>query len=330
MSQVEEEEEKHVPIVMTKDNIKAGLSQIGKTFDGSSVSFIKLNLDGKELDVLSDELGNYKHLRYINFSGNHFDNIEILKTLPYILKLELSSNRLSSLDVFSSHDSFHYLQHLDLSKNLISTLTSLSLPKLTHLKLSNNQISSVSDFKGHDSLKILELRGNKLTSLEGIHNLTALEELWLAENAIKSLHGLLNLPHLKKLHLRKNNFNTFDSDKLPQLPHLSYINFRENEIVEVNQLNLFSVYHNLIKIVVADNPLKVEPPGEIKKEVLIALPRLKFIGKEEITNEEREDALNEAAERKRLAEEARKEAEKTAKEVLNEEHEKGEGEEDEG
>lgn len=316
MSEGEEAEvEKHVPVQMTPDHIKSGLSQIGKTFDGSSVSFIKLDLENKELDLTSDTLSHYKHLRYVNLSGNHFDQVSVLSTLPYILKLDLRSNRLSSLSLFNDPSTFHYLQHLNLSKNQITTLTSIALPKLSTLVLTSNQISSIQDFSGHASLKSLDLRGNKLVNLQGLHDLTALEELWLAENALTSISGLKNAESLKKIHLRKNTIAGFEIKDLPDLPSLNYLNFRENEVSDAASVGNLKVYPMLSKVVVADNPIKPEPSGDVKKEILVVLPSLKWIGKEEVTVEEREEAIAEAAERKRLAEEARLEAERAAKEA---------------
>lgn len=311
----EEEVEKHIPVILTKENIKAGLSVIGKTFDGASVAYLKLNLSEKELDGLCEELRHYKHLRYANLSMNRLAEINILAEFPYLLKVELTSNRISSLEIFNSPHTFQYLQTLDISKNLITLLTPIELPKLTHLKLMNNQISSASAFKGHPSLKVLELRANKLASLEGISDMPELEELYLAENSINSLCGLNKLPKLRKIHMRKNTISALEKEKLPDLHGLAYLNIRENEFVEVSSLGLLQKYLNLVKIVIADNPVKAEPSGDVKKECLIALPQLKFLGKEEITAEEREDAVGEAAERKRLAEEAKKEAEKAAEEA---------------
>jgi Leucine-rich repeat (LRR) protein len=328
MSEAEEAEvEQHTPVPLTLDHIKSGLSQIGKTFDGSSVSFIKLDLENKELDIASDLLRNYQNLRHLNLSGNHFEDISVVSSLPYILKLDIRGNRLSSLSLFNDSSTFLYLQHLNLSKNQITTLTSLSLPKLQSLNLSQNQISKISDFSGHGSLKSLDLRGNKLTSLEGLNDLTALEELYAAENAITSIHGIKNAGSLKRLHLRKNALAGFEAKGLPALPNLVYLNFRENEVTESSSIGNLEVFPQLVKIVVADNPIKPEPSGDVKKEVLIVLPQLKFIGKEEVTAEEREEAIAEAAERKRLAEEARLEAERAAKEAL-ESGEVKEGEED--
>jgi hypothetical protein len=61
----------------------------------------------------------------------------------------------------------------------------------------------------------------------------------------------------------------------------------------------------------------------VKKEVLILYPDLENVNGEPVEPEEREDAIAEAAERVRLAEEARLEAERLAKEAEEQ------GEEDE-
>lgn len=327
MSDAEEVEvEKHIPVQMTAEHIKSGLSQIGKTFDGSSVSYIKLDLENKELDIPSPLLSNYKHLRYMNLSNNHFENLEVLSNLPFLIKLDLKGNRLvTGLSLFEDASKFQYLQYLDLSKNGIQVLTGIALPKLETLKLSFNQIAKIENFSGHSSLRSLELRGNKLVSLENLHNLTNLEELFLAENGLTSLAGIVNAPNLKKIHARKNTLAGFENKTLPHLPSLTYLNFRENEVVEMKDVGNLAGFAGLQKIVVADNPLKPEPSGDVKKEILIVLPGLKFIGKEEVTAEEREDAVGEAAERRRLAEEARIEAERAAKEAMENAEDKPEG-----
>ena len=245
MSEGETEQvEQVIPVIMTKENIRSGLSQIGKTFDGASIAYIKLDLKGKELDGVCEDLGHYKHLRQANLSGNHFTEVNILDSLPYLLKLELGSNRLTSLDVFNNPHTFQYLQSLDLAENQIQALTPIQLPRLVHLNLKGNKISTAAEFKGHGTIRILELRKNKLASLHGIGNMTALEELYLAENAITSLDGLHNLCALRKINLRKNTISNFEEEKLPDLEELAYLNIRENEFVEINRLGQLKKYKN--------------------------------------------------------------------------------------
>ena len=255
MSDAEEEVEKHIPVIMTKENIKGGLSLIGKTFDGSSFSFIKLSLENKELDGVCEDLGHYKHLRDINLSGNHLDNINVLSKLPYILKLNLVGNKLSSLEIFNNSHSFQYLQTLNLSKNMIKSLSGIHLPKVTHLILSENQIASAHDFKGHDGLKVLDLVKNKLTSLQGIHNMASLEELYLENNKINSLAGLQNLPNLKRIQLRKNAFATILEDHLPDLPQLIRFHHIHITIVEV------FTGHSPDKCIVGSSGSRMNGPG---------------------------------------------------------------------
>ena len=305
-----------IPEAMTKESIHQGLSKIGKTFDGSSVAYIKLDLKGKAFDVLCEELALYRHLREANLSGNYFTQVKVLEALPCLLRLELGGNRLTSLELFNNPHTFQYLQSLDLSENLIQALSPISLPRLVHLNLKGNKIESAADFKGHTGIRLLELRKNKLTSLHGIGNMSALEELDLAENAITSLEGLHNLGALRKINLRKNAISSFDEESLPELEQISYLNIRENEFVEIIRLGLLKKYRSLARLVIADNPVRAEPSGDVKKECLVALPQIKVLGKEEITAEEREDAIAEAMERMRLAEAAKGEAERLAQEAL--------------
>jgi Leucine-rich repeat (LRR) protein len=54
---------------------------------GFSYAFTCLNLDGKNVQEITDVLGSYKHLREINLSNNDLlDIAEVLK-LDYLTKL---------------------------------------------------------------------------------------------------------------------------------------------------------------------------------------------------------------------------------------------------
>lgn len=71
--------------ILKKEQIQAGLSQVSRThgrllsliryLDGSSVAFMNLNLEEKELEDLGLEITVYTHLRYINASKNAIKSI---------------------------------------------------------------------------------------------------------------------------------------------------------------------------------------------------------------------------------------------------------------
>ena len=111
MSEESEHEEEEVipPKYMTHDLIKENLSQVGKTYDGNSVAMMTLDLSGKEVCDMCPELSSYKHLRYIDLSGNKLPAIDDLKKIPHVLTLNASSNEITALDPFNHDTAFAFL-----------------------------------------------------------------------------------------------------------------------------------------------------------------------------------------------------------------------------
>jgi hypothetical protein len=64
MSGAEQEEEEEIapPKYCTPELIKEHLCQIGKTMDGNSFAFLRLDLKDQEVINLSDEVGSYQNL----------------------------------------------------------------------------------------------------------------------------------------------------------------------------------------------------------------------------------------------------------------------------
>jgi Leucine-rich repeat (LRR) protein len=317
------------PKVLTGEVIKRAVSQLGRTYDGTSFAFVRLDITDREIEYLNDELANYQHLRYLEFGGNSFNSIDVLAKLPYALRINLKGNRVSSLSAFQTEEAFQFLQHLELTGNQVPSLVPLSLPRLLVLNLNQNAVRTCENFTGHPTLTRLTLKGNQLKSLVGLKGLPALTELCVAENEVKSLVGLEDLPALKRLHLRKNAIESFElteDESLPDLPALEYLNLTENKLTEVKALRPLSTYGSLRSLNLKGTPLGEELADNAKKEVLIVLSRLAVINKEEVTTEDREDAVAEAAERHRIAEEAKLEAERLAREAEEEANRKDEEE----
>ena len=319
---------------LTLDVIKTSLSKVGKTFgilhtDGTSFAYVKLDLTNKNLAALSEELGSYQQLRYLMLGSNSLSDISVLAKLRFLLTLEAPNNRLTDLSLFNRPDLFHFLRHLDLSKNLLPSLPPLHLPDLRSLNLSHNRLTSASSFLGHPTLQLLELRGNQLVSLQGICNMPRLTHLYVAQNQIDTLAGLKDLPVLETIHMRGNKLERIDVSTLPILPALKYLNIRENPVTTTAELAKLGGFAGLQKLHVQGGPLAEEVGDNLKKEVLIVLPNLLVVNKEEVTPEEKEDAITEAAERAKAAEEARLEAERQAREAAKalEEQEKAKQEE---
>eukprot|EP00743_Colponemidia_sp_Colp-15_P001805 GILK01001970.1.p1 GENE.GILK01001970.1~~GILK01001970.1.p1 ORF type:complete len:331 (-),score=82.86 GILK01001970.1:137-1087(-) len=284
---------------LTSDILAQSLSRISKTVDGTGYAFTRLDVKDKGLTDLGEDIVKYQHIRHINVSNNQIEDISSVVSLPHLLSIDAQSNSIQALEPFNQ-DGLQFLQILNLSKNQITSLTAVKLPLLRSLNLNENQIETAETFPGHDQIQELELRSNKLTSLVGVRNIPRLQKLYLAENELESLTGLEALPALEYLHVRHNKISSLDG--LVDLPNLKSINLRENAITSVEELAKLKELPNLKTIAVSGNPFVDEFGDTYRKEILIVISTLSKIDKEDVTAEERAEAIEEAATRKAEAE----------------------------
>ena len=150
------------------------------------------------------------------------------------------------------------------------------------------------------------------------------------------MEGIQELPKLRKLRLGNNALVTFDS--VPNLPALEKLDMKENQVANVKEFGKLK-FPLITKILCNANPC-AEDGGAIKTDILILFEdfNIKFINKEEVTKEEREEAIvvkqdrikkdaEELEEKMRLDKEREEEEEKIRQE--NEEKLKAEREEEE-
>lgn len=310
--------EEEVTKVLNGVLVKRHLSELGRNAEGTGFSYLKLEIENREVENISEELSTYQQLKFIHLSGNKLNNLSVLSKLPNILRLELANNKITTLDYFNNEETFTNLQYLDLSKNFIRNLVPIKPAKLIHLILNNNEIINTELFLGHPSLRVLEMRGNKINNIAGLKSMPRLEELYLCENNISYFDTLEELPLLKKLHLRKNNVSNLDEEKLPELPELTYFNLRENQIKDLSKLANLKKYQKLEKMIVNSNPCWTSQ--ELIKEILIFMPRINCVNKQVVLDVDREVSYQLASERFMIAEAAKKEAERKAQEALDKEN----------
>lgn len=254
------------------------------------------------------ELSSYKHLRYIDLSGNKLPAIDDLQKIPHVLTLNASSNEITSMLAFNVNTAFQFLQFLDLSSNKIGFLTGLELPSLVKFNLQKNQIANMDGFDGLPNLKTLNLKGNKLVNALGLKNMPLLETLDMSKNEITAINHLENVPKLREINLSVNKIVEFPEYYLPTLPSISSINLDKNAFEKLDEVKKLLFYPTLKTLTVIGCPMGEEIDA-LKKEVLILMQDLEHINGEPVDKEERDDAIEECKERERLAEEARKEAE---------------------
>lgn len=196
-----------------------------------------------------------KEVTVIDFSNNGLADISTLKDLSRLTRLNLTNNKIKSMNVFATEEAFPNLVWLDISFNKFVEWPALKVPKLDFLNISGNKLEKVSsEWAGHANLRILSAIDNKFKSLANFKNMPKLEELYLAMNLIANLNGWEGgLPSLKRLHLRRNKIVNLD-DELQELPELEYLNLRHNSIETLD--NAFKVFQwpKLNDLSIINNP----------------------------------------------------------------------------
>ena len=275
--------------------------------------FTTLILEQKDLEEVGEELEKYQHLRNINLSQNAFSDVSILTKLPYLIEINCSKNKVECIKFLATRQpAFQYLKSVNLSENKIKAVSEIEAPLLKSLNLAKNEIASCAAFKGHSNIETFELRRNLLVDCKGISDMCHLTELYLAENKLTSLEGLSNLPNLTKLSLRQNEFVKFEHPL--DLPKLEYLNLRENKVESLDEVAKLNTLKALKTFNMLGNPIADDLGDGFKKETLILFLSNKFdkINKDEVVQEDIDDAIATKAERFAAAEEARKIAEEEA------------------
>ena len=137
-----------------------------------------------------------------------------------------------------------------------------------------------------------------------------LEELYLTENEIKDVSQLKNLPKLKKLDLNTNKLESLKDAKL-ELPALEHFDIGANAIVGADTLQTLTGFFKLKNFVAAGNPFADELGDKLKGELLFQLYpaiKVKFIGEDEITEEDLAAWKAERKEKLKAQEEAKRQA----------------------
>jgi len=302
------------------DMLRKSVKKLQRTYDGLSYAYTEIDLKEKEIDDLGTDIDNFTQILDFNVSTNKLPNINCVKNMPYIIRIDASVNEIKDIDVFNNPERFQYLQLLNLKTNKIHVLPEMQAVNLLQIDLSENKVKDCTQFKGLPNLKKLNLNTNHMANCIGLSNCPKLEVLYLNNNRLTTLKGLENLPTLRKLRLRTNKIETFDY--VPTLPTLEKLAISENLIksnIEFSKLK----FPSLKRINIDGNPYFDESGANPKIEVLIQLEGLeiKFVNKEEITQEDRDAVPGEKQARKEKEEEERKQREEEER-IKKEEEEK--------
>lgn len=139
-----------------------------------------------------ENLKNYKQVRILNISNNHFKNISFLAEFEELEELYIAGNYLDTIAFNEKHQS---IKSLDMSSNgyLNNYNTLKYLTNLEYLNISATRLSSLSHLSCQSTLKELNISNCRLSSLKELAPFKKLETL--------TITGLneTDIEHLKKL-----------------------------------------------------------------------------------------------------------------------------------
>ncbi|KAF5271294.1 hypothetical protein FQR65_LT05309 [Abscondita terminalis] len=224
-----------------------------------------------------------------------------LRSVPELDRLDLSGNKIKSLDV-ESFKGLYNLSFVDLSNNFISKIypsTFSKIPQLRTLRLRGNRLTitavskldSISTaeeldlsvntlvgpldshtFPKMQSLKYLQLSHNSFTSikmgcLEGLTNLTTLT---LQHNQIDVIedHAFIYVSKLVDLDLSHNRIVAVSGASLAHLPHLNNLDLRHN-FLRALTADLILPLKKLESLRLDDNDISIVASDALKSDIIL-------------------------------------------------------------
>eukprot|EP00112_Aurelia_sp_Birch-Aquarium-sp1_P022405 Seg6301.1 transcript_id=Seg6301.1/GoldUCD/mRNA.D3Y31 product="Leucine-rich repeat and guanylate kinase domain-containing protein" protein_id=Seg6301.1/GoldUCD/D3Y31 len=246
--------------------VAEGLSQLGKSADGTMQVFLSLSLQGKELQSI-EGLINYNHLQVLNLSYNELQELAVLSNLPHLISLDASHNEL--VDVLDFNPPLS-LREVNLSHNKIQSLPDLSMHKcLNKLILDNNFITEITGLANCQRLKILSLADNQIEKISGLDGLT-LSYLDLSKNKIRKIENIASLKYLQAIDLSFNSIRSLKGLQLHNL--LETIKLANNEIIDLSEIRYVRDLPLLRVLDFSSNPIQDFP--DYRLSILFRIPAL--------------------------------------------------------
>ncbi|KAI1882237.1 hypothetical protein AGOR_G00248620 [Albula goreensis] len=179
---------------------------------------------------------------------------------PWIVQLDLSHNKLQSLDG-SMFTKLHHLSEIKLNNNDLDSVPDLGpcSVNVTFLSLANNRIAKImaEQLQSFRSLETLDLSNNNMGELRAAtFPLLPLKNLFMSNNRISSLEPgcFENLSStLQILKLSRNRLSTVPA-KIFQLPNLQHLELNRNRVRRIDGLT-FHGLHSLKSLKMQRNGL---------------------------------------------------------------------------
>ena len=185
----------------------------------------------------------------LDISNKQFKNLEPLRKMHFLRKLNCSNSPISSLEPLTGLQS---LNILDISRTKIKNLNGIEkLTNLTELKCTGLFLESIEPLKGLINLVKLDVSENELEDISAVKDLINLKELDFSLNIkIKSIDVVKNLINLEKLSFAKIDAKNLDAVKpLVNLIHLNAFNTNISSLEPIRnhqKLIFLALDHNKI------------------------------------------------------------------------------------
>ncbi|GFS14041.1 malignant fibrous histiocytoma-amplified sequence 1-like [Elysia marginata] len=166
---------------------------------------------------------------------------ELLASLLYLTKLDLSNNSLTDGSFPESMKKLEHLMEIRLGQNGLTKVPAClkKLKNLARLDMSENQLETISGLDKLRKLQSLVLDSNKLTSVfKDISTLKRLEVLRCSRNSLKEIpRNIRQLKALVDLDVSDNRISILPTD-IFMLPKLDVFNASQNQIAKVPSFNV--------------------------------------------------------------------------------------------
>ncbi|XP_040519390.1 leucine-rich repeat and guanylate kinase domain-containing protein isoform X5 [Gallus gallus] len=162
--------EEHLEGILDEDTVAEGLHKLGRSAPGTEYVYLNLSLSGHELSDINI-LSRYVHLQKLELSYNKINDLSCVSQMPYLLELNASNNELTTyfgfkppknlksfnlLEKTAGLESLKSLWKLDLSSNKITSLEGLEGHDLLEvIDLEDNKIAELSELECIQDLPLL-------------------------------------------------------------------------------------------------------------------------------------------------------------------------------
>ncbi|KAM8882869.1 LOW QUALITY PROTEIN: leucine-rich repeat and guanylate kinase domain-containing protein [Synchiropus picturatus] len=292
---------------LTLELLSKCVSHLGRSDNGLQYLYHHLSLPNSNLSDAS-LLGNYVHLQKLEVPHNHITDVSFVRHMPRLLIMDVSHNHIEDISGFEPPIDLKVARARTCADGAASRSAPLICSVFQEVNMSFNRLSNM-DFSSYNSVSKLELDNNRFTEVRGLDRCFKLTHLSLASNMISSITGLDTLP-LKHLNLRGNQLETMDG--LENLTKLRILDLSHNRITSLvgfrnlQLLGVINVENNLIprieeckhiahlfllvELNMLQNPVK--EVQDYRLSIVFLLQRLTMLDKEEVTAEEKVQAIN--------------------------------------